>query len=74
MKKQYTQRGFGLITMLSYPDGVEERVIQVSSAASAPHLWVGENHHLNRAEVIDLIKYLNIWLATETFDEVYLND
>ena len=74
MKTIETKRGFRLIVHQDYAarDFREVRLIQESSAIGcykhayhnpgSSFLWIGENHHLNREEVAELIKGLQFWL------------
>jgi len=74
MKARKTERGFVIVTHPAYgdEDGAPERLIQESSAIGddedsfdnpgSSYLWVGENHHLNREEVRELISRLEHWL------------
>lgn len=59
----------------SYPSGTDDVVLlQESSAISdydnavdhpgSSFLWVGDQHHLNREEVAQLVSYLMRWLKT----------
>lgn len=78
MKRVTTERGFQLIECPKYlpEDGkfVSARVVQQSSAiGNAPdafdrpgssYLWFGEDHHLDRAQVKELVAHLNLWLET----------
>ena len=64
-----TIRGFGLILHEKYQNepGEMTRLIQDSSVSD--HLWVGEDHHLSKAEVKILIKQLKSWVKTGQFTE-----
>lgn len=75
MELKKTGRGFGLVTHEDYPDGGDSRLIQESSAISpiydnamdlpgSSYLWVGENHHLNREQVAEMVRHMMNWLAT----------
>jgi len=74
MKAEKTERGFVVVTHAKYPpDGTETRLAQESSIVGdydyafdrpgSSALWIGENHHLNREEVAELILRLNHWLS-----------
>ena len=76
MKVTRTERGFEVVEHPMYPPGPEperqKRVAQQSSAIGdypdafdrpgSSCLWVGEHHHLNRAEVAALVGHLRAWL------------
>ena len=75
MKIDETGRGFGIVTHAKYPpDGTETRLVQESSVVGnygdalkrpgSSALWIGDNHHLNREEVAELVGILQDWLAT----------
>lgn len=76
MKSVKTGRGFVVVTHPNYPPctGLEDRLIQESSSIGdyddavgrpgSSYLWIGENHHLNREEVAELISRMNNWLST----------
>jgi len=79
MKFERNNRGFGMLIHEKYPyDGTIERVAQHSSAIGdykdsfdkpgSSYLWVGENHHLNREEVKELVKHLKNWLKTGSLE------
>jgi hypothetical protein len=74
MKAEKTVRGFVVVTHAKYPpDGTETRLAQESSVVGdyddafdrpgSSALWIGDNHHLNREEVAELILRLNHWLS-----------
>ena len=75
-----TACGFELLDYAIYasdPRGAG-RLIQASSAigdyedaADRPgtsFLWIGDNHHLNRAEVRQLVSHLQAWLDTGSLE------
>ncbi len=74
MKTTDTPRGFGLVMHRKYPPGGFSRLIQESSAIGdydnsyeepgSSFLWVGEDHHLNRQEIAQLIAKMQHWLDT----------
>jgi hypothetical protein len=69
-----TGKGFGFFEAEKYQNeqGVYTRIVQESSALGdyedslskpgSSFLWVGNDHHLNREEVKDLVGILNHWL------------
>ena len=73
MKLIETNRGFFAIEGNEYPETEKvSRIIQESSAIGdysdsfdkpgSSYLWVGNDHHLDREEVLQLVKYMNNWL------------
>lgn len=76
MKTEKTDRGFVVVLEEKYQNepGVMTRLIQESSAIGdydnsldtpgSSYLWVGENHHLNREQVQELIERMKYWLLT----------
>lgn len=85
MKAECTGRGFVVVTHEKYQNtpGEMTRLIQESSAVGdydnsmdnpgSSFLWVGEDHHLDREEVAELIERMQYWLVTgrlEVDDEV----
>ncbi len=74
MKVSATQRGFGIVMYESWPSKEPKRLVQESSlvgeaddALSRPgssYLWFGDDHHLNREEVLELIAILTSWVET----------
>jgi len=77
MRIERTPRGFFCVVHPAYAgknEGEEIRVIQESSAIGdyedsmvkpgSSFLWVGENVHLNREEVEQLVGLMNFWLKT----------
>lgn len=75
MKIVVQNRGFAEIHHTTYPPGekrVPTRLVSESSkigdySDSAEHpgssyLWVGDNHHLNREEVLELVSLLLHWI------------
>lgn len=73
-----TARGFEVVTHPVYPSSnphsVSDRLVQQSSVVGeyddamgrpgSSALWIGENHHLYREEVAELIGHLTRWLET----------
>lgn len=71
-----TNRGFEIVLHAKYPPepGDPIRLVQASSAIgdyedSLEHpgssfLWVGQDHHLNREEVAELVARMQTWLET----------
>jgi len=78
MRQYETPRGFHGIEAEKYQNerGVYTRLVQESSAVGndedamlrpgSSFLWIGEDHHLSRCEVEELISHLNRWLETKT--------
>jgi len=75
MKAEKTPRGFVIVTHKKYTEpNKNERVIQESSAIGdyensfqkpgSSFLWVGENHHLNREEIKELVERMEYWLKS----------
>lgn len=76
MKTEKTDRGFIVILHEKYQNksGETTRLIQESSAIGdyensfncpgSSYLWIGNDHHLNREEVADLITRMQYWLET----------
>jgi hypothetical protein len=75
MKRENTARGFPCIVHDKYPpDGrVGELVCQSSVILDYPHsfdkpgssaLWIGDDFHLDKDEVKELITYLQRWVET----------
>ena len=75
MRPTTTGRGFRCIEHPAYPPSranPEKTLLQESSAIGeyedslenpgGSYLWVGDNFHLDREEVAELIGYLNHWL------------
>jgi hypothetical protein len=80
MRVECGGRGFHIVLHEKYPPGEEIRLIQESSAIDfnyenglshpgSSYLWVGDNHHLNREEVKELIKHMKRWLKTGCLGE-----
>lgn len=65
MKLVYGSRGFA---WLNFWDSYGETCsLQESSAASAPHLWIGRDQmrmHLNQEQVKELLPYLQTFVET----------
>jgi hypothetical protein len=76
MKTEKTERGFVVVMHEKYQNkqGEMTRLIQESSAIGdyeesfdrpgSSYLWVGQDHHLNRDEVAELIIRMQHWLET----------
>ena len=78
MKASKTDRGFTVVNHEGYPPENRPsrpiRLIQESSAVGdyddsmerpgSSFLWVGQDHHLNREEVAELVQRMGQWLAT----------
>jgi hypothetical protein len=74
MRVEQTQRGFRILVEEKYQNepGEFTRLIQESSAVGdyedsfdlpgSSFLWVGEDHHLNREQVKELIGHMQYWL------------
>lgn len=77
MQTVASDRGFLYINYPSYPaedcgGGEERRLVSESSAIGdyedswdnpgSSFLWVGDNHHLNREEVAELVAAMQHWL------------
>lgn len=73
MKAVKSERGFIHIIHLNHAnEPVEKRLISESSAIGdyddslrkpgSSYLWIGEDHHLNREEVKELIERMQYWL------------
>lgn len=73
MRLEKSDRGFMLLLHETYAEKSEEaRLISESSAVGdyedsydkpgSSYLWVGNNHHLNREEVKQLIACMQYWL------------
>lgn len=80
MKLEKTDRGFWNLVHPTYPPTrtkdsrlvSESSVILYDDALDHPGssaLWLGENHHLNREEVKELVGYLQRWLETGRLGE-----
>ena len=78
MRVKTTERGFPTIVHPKYAsDEGETRLVQQSSAIGdyadsfdkpgSSYLWLGDDHHLNREEVRELIRHLSKWCATGRF-------
>ena len=79
MKSKLTGRGFVRVEHDKYPpvEPTNEQctLLQESSAigeyedswenAGSSYLWVGDNHHLNRDEVAEMISRMQYWLDTK---------
>lgn len=75
MRDTVTDRGFELVTHDVYPPreeggkSVTKRLVQQSSAAKymqpgSSYLWIGDDFHLNEAQVRGLRDRLTRWLKT----------
>ena len=77
MKAEKTGRGFIIVTHEKYQNKPGEmiRLIQESSAVGdhedsfdmpgSSFLWVGEDHHLDRDHVVELISRMEYWLENK---------
>ena len=81
MKAEKTARGFIIVKHEKYASSPVEmtRLIQESSAIDfnyddtldnpgSSYLWIGDNHHLNREEVKELIGRLQYWLKNKRLE------
>lgn len=80
MKAYAISRGFIVITHQKYQNEPNEmtRLIQESSAIGnydnavdnpgSSFLWVGQDHHLNREEITDLIERMQYWLNNKRLE------
>ncbi len=76
MKAKKTERGFVIVEHEKYQNTSVEmkRLIQESSAIGdyensynnpgSSYLWIGQDHHLNREDVRELINRMQYWLET----------
>ena len=76
MKSSQTSRGFVVVTEEKYQNDPGEftRLIQESSAIGdyadayekpgSSFLWIGQDHHLNREQVLELRNRMQHWLDT----------
>jgi len=74
MDVKETERGFRVLVEEKYQNeqGVFTRLIQESSAIGdyedsfdlpgSSFLWIGQEHHLNREQVAELINHMQYWL------------
>jgi len=80
MKMVTNVRGFRIIFHEKYPkSGKYARLIQESSTVGnyedaldypgGSFLWIGENHHLNREEIKELIQQLQYWINNKCLKE-----
>lgn len=78
MKVVKSERGFQFLMHPAYlPPHGEARLASVSSAIGdyedafdrpgSSYLWIGDDIHLNREEVAELVVYLQSWIATGKF-------
>lgn len=82
MKIGQTKRGFAIVTHPVYhgTDEKDDRLIQESSDVGlyddsldlpgSSYLWVGSAHHLDRAEVCELITLLQGWVDNKQLPRV----
>ena len=72
MKAEETERGFIRIMHEKHQNkpGEITRLVQESSAENpgSSFLWVGNDHHLNRDEIRDLINRMQYWLDTKRLE------
>lgn len=68
-----SERGFEFLQHPEYvPPWADKRLASQSSAVGdyddarpgTSFLWIGDDHHLNREEVSQLVRHLLAWLAT----------
>jgi len=74
MKVEKTNRGFTIVLHEKHPNEEMTRLLQESSAIGgyedsctnpgSSYLWVGQDHHLNREEIEELIEKMQYWLKT----------
>lgn len=80
MQVKETSRGFRVIEHPCYPQsGSVSRLVQESSAIGeyadafekpgSSYLYVGNNHHLTREEVAELVEHMRHWLETGRLPE-----
>jgi hypothetical protein len=81
MKTAKTNRGFRLIVEEKYQNEPDEftRLIQESSAVGSyddsfdnpgsSYLWIGNDHHLNREQAVELIEHLQYWIENKRLKE-----
>src|SRR5690348_18496440 len=79
MKVEKSERGFEYLMHKGYPDPDLTRLASESSAINTDYedgmdipgssfLWIGANHHLNRAEVQQFIHHLTHWVQHGTLN------
>ncbi len=78
MKVEKSERGFEFLMHKGYPDPASTRIASESSVIGnyedsmdipgSSYLWIGDNHHLNRAEVQQLIHHLTHWVQHGTLN------
>ena len=78
MRLEISNRGFEYVTHPAYGNNVSTRLMSQSSAVGdhedaydkpgSSFLWVGNDHHLSREEVRELINRLESWLASNTLE------
>ena len=76
MEIKQNQRGFKFIEYPQYLNGENKFLIGESSVIrdykdsfkkpGSSCLWIGNDHHLNREEVQELINHLKYWLKNKT--------
>ena len=82
MKTEKTSRSFIIVEEEKYQNEPDEftRLIQESSAygnykhsdiPGSSFLWIGQDHHLNREQVKELIKHLKYWLRHKRLNYKY---
>lgn len=72
MRIEKDPRGFNWLIHPKYLNGLPRKLVHESSAVGdyedaldvpgSSFLWIGEDHHLNREEVSELVHYLRVWL------------
>lgn len=76
MKAEKTGRGFVVVTHEKYQNNPGEMTVLVQESSAigdyensferpgSSYLWVGQDHHLNREEVAELVSRMQHWLKT----------
>lgn len=67
MKVTTSGRGFQNVEHDTYPPGAPNDVRLLQESSVSDRLWIGAGHHLDKAEVRKVIKYLENWLETGNF-------
>ena len=77
MQIDYNQRGFQVLVAESYPERLPTRLVGQSSVVGdyddalerpgSSAIWVGDEHHLSREQVMQLIDHLQCWVETGYF-------
>lgn len=71
MKATKTERGFHRVEHQKYAETAETMALLIQESSGSSFLWIGQDHHLNREEVRELIDRMEHWLETGrlAFDE-----